>query len=232
MLIAEKVSLWWQTNRGHSLFTIEDLSFEIGSSQAPIWLNAPSAGGKSTLLRALAGLTEHWGAHRRALHIAGEILLKETRIADLARNGAVGYAPQQHLFLEHESTFENIFLPFTGGLSGRAPLDRDVIEAATFLNLSNVLYQPVHSLSGGQRDRVGFLRALFVAQRLLILDESFGSSDSKVRARMFNLCKNWLKEGDRLLIFTSHDPSDAENLDAVTRHLLQPTEDSKEWKLL
>lgn len=228
------VDLWWQVHEdGAPDLVVAKLDCKVPIGREPIWLRGPSAGGKSTLLRALAGHTKSWARYPRSLKYTGSIELASEAVHACAERGAVGYAPQQHLFVEHISVEDNVRLPYAGRM-GRRPLpDEDIQHVAERLRLHQKLKRPVHSLSGGERDRVAFMRAYLLAQNLLILDEPFGSSDTEVKGEIYKLCEEWLRrEGPQLLVFTSHDAADAVALGAKSLHLepLQGKERST-WRL-
>jgi len=232
----KQVSLWWQLKEnGDPDWVVSDLTASIDVAQEPVWLKGRSAAGKSTLLRALAGHWKRWQPYPRSLKFTGSITFASEAIDACAERGAVGYAPQQHLFVEHLSVEENLRLPFAGPLGKNRSPNGDFSQLATGLRLENKLKRPVHSLSGGERDRVGFMRAYLLAQRLLVLDEPFGSSDEDVKKEMYRLCFEWLQDGQaRLLIFTSHDPDDAVELRARTLQLRCSTMDKERlvWQLV
>lgn len=79
------------------------------------------------------------------------------------------------------------------------------------LGLSDALYQPVRTLSGGMRRRVALARALMADYNLLLLDEPFNGLDVSTRARAINCLRSRL--AGRTAIVITHDPIEADLLE-------------------
>ncbi|ULH18116.1 ABC transporter ATP-binding protein (plasmid) [Deinococcus sp. KNUC1210] len=148
-----------------------------------------SGGGKTTLLRVLAGLTE-------------------------VTEGQVGVT-QQHAAARVRVMFqEDRLLPWLSALDNAAlglpQHERHHAEAA----LANVgLAQRAtafpHQLSGGQRQRVALARALAHRPALLLLDEPFGALDAMTRAEMHTLLTRLLDETGATTVLVTHDLDEA-----------------------
>lgn len=79
------------------------------------------------------------------------------------------------------------------------------------LGLSDALYQPVRTLSGGMRRRVALARALMADYNLLLLDEPFNGLDASTRARAISCLRSRLD--GRTAIVITHDPIEADLLE-------------------
>ena len=79
------------------------------------------------------------------------------------------------------------------------------------LGLSDALYQPVRTLSGGMRRRVALARALMADYNLLLLDEPFNGLDVSTRARAISCLRSRL--AGRTAIVITHDPIEADLLE-------------------
>ena len=153
--------------------------------------------GKTTLLRAIAGLVEP---------TEGTILLAGIDITEqpIAERGIV-YLDQEPLLFPHLNVAEN--LAFGPRLRGESPeqIARAVDEMLRALELTDHRAKRDGQLSGGQKQRVAFGRALLARPRLLLLDEPFGSLDGTTRATMQSLFVRLAVEYQLTTVFVTHD---------------------------
>ena len=164
-------------------------------------LIGPSGGGKSTLLRILAGL-EHPDA--------GEVWLDGERLefspaALLRHRRRVGVVFQAYNLFPHLSALENITLP----LIRVHGLERHAAEAVArehlgrFRLLDHAAKRP-SQLSGGQRQRVAIARAVAVKPRLLLFDEPTSALDPEMAGEVLDLTAELRAEGRDLILVTHH----------------------------
>ncbi len=161
---------------------LHDVSFSV-AAQEWVYILGPSAGGKTTLLRAIAGLEPL---------VSGEIVLH----GELASNHQVRLAPHERgigiLFQEpalwpHLSVLENVALGLGSVVRGRAAR-RDVAhEWLARLHVSQLATRRPGEISGGEARRVGLAMALARRPRLLLLDEPMANLDLHLREEMMDL---------------------------------------------
>lgn len=83
-----------------------------------------------------------------------------------------------------------------------------------FFAIENLLDQNIKSLSGGEKEKVVFLRTMLKANQTLLLDEPFSQMDKKSRIDANKFLDKWLKEKeDRMIIIISHDNLDDYSFD-------------------
>lgn len=136
----------------------------------------PSGAGKTSLLRAIAGL---------APASAGRILIHGRDVSSLPpeQRGAV-YLHQTPLLFPHLDVGGNIAFPLKlRGVRG-AELEGRVLEALDLVQLADLASRPVGALSGGQRHRVALARAIVARPALLLLDEPFAALDPALRSEV------------------------------------------------
>ncbi len=160
-----------------------------------------SGSGKTTLLRMLAGLESP---------DAGRIWRRGDEITCLpARQREVVYLGQEPLLFPHLSVFDNV--AFGLRLRGLADAEvrsrtRQMLECLELGGLGT--RRPWH-VSGGERQRVAFGRALVVNPSVLLLDEPFGSLDAQTRTAMQTLFLRVARACDVTALFVTHDLKEA-----------------------
>lgn len=151
-----------------------------------------SGGGKSTLLRLLAGLEKPNG---------GELLAGATPLAQIQDDTRMMF--QDARLLPWKTVIDNVGL----GLKGQW---RDAArQALASVGLEERADEWPAALSGGQKQRVALARALIHRPRLLLLDEPLGALDALTRLEMQELIVSlWQEHGFTVLLVT-HDVSEA-----------------------
>jgi ABC-type sulfate/molybdate transport systems ATPase subunit len=149
-----------------------DLGVALTLGAETIALVGPSGAGKTSLLRAVAGL-ERPRAGRIAL--GREVWLDVERGIRLSpERRRVGYLPQDYGLFPHLSVAGNV------AFAGRRERP-DLLERVGVAHLAAA--HPAQ-LSGGERQRVALARALARAPRVLLLDEPFGALDAITRRQV------------------------------------------------
>jgi len=136
----------------------------------------PSGGGKSTLLRALAGLED--GVQGR-IAFAGQQWLGAPRGPVAPHRRGVGYVFQDARLFDHLTVEGNLFYAARRSGAGRGDLWVGTLAA---LDLAPLLGRRPGSLSGGERQRVAIGRALLTRPRLLLMDEPLSALDRRRKA--------------------------------------------------
>ncbi len=159
----------------------------------------PSGGGKSTLLKTLAGIERR---ARGRVTVRNEIWLDTStgRFRPPWRR-AVGWVPQEYLLFPHLNVRDN--LTFAGADPDRAD------AMAELLMVSHLLDRRPRALSGGERQRVALGRALLADPGILLLDEPFSALDRPLRNHVAGKLRDFIRERDTILLLVSHDEADA-----------------------
>lgn len=176
-----------------------ELSVRLKSHALTVAVFGPSGGGKSTLLRTLAGV------ERRASGIArvrGEAWLDtEEGLFVPPWERGVGWVPQDYLLFPHLTVRENL------GFGGGAP--QEVEDVARRLFVEHLLDRRPRRLSGGEQQRVALGRALLRTPRLLLLDEPFSALDRPLRSHVGAELRAFVEQRRVPLLLVSHDEADA-----------------------
>lgn len=151
-----------------------------------------SGGGKSTLMRLLAGLDTPTG---------GSVLVGGAPVEGL--NPAVRLLFQEARLAPWQRVRENV------GIARGPDWARKAEEALRDVGLSGRGGEWPSVLSGGQRQRVALARALVSEPEVLLLDEPFGALDALTRIEMHGLLEGlWLSRGFTTVLIT-HDVAEA-----------------------
>lgn len=188
---------------GQSVPTLRGVSFSLGPGQA-LGVIGPSGAGKSTLARALIGA---WPAAGGAIRLDGATL--EQYDPDVL-GGLIGYLPQQ-VTLFDGTIAENI------ARLSPSPDPDAVVRAATaaaahrmILDLPQGYDTPIAQagarLSGGQIQRVGLARALYLDPVLFVLDEPNSNLDNE-GSEALNLAIRAIKARGGAVIIMAHRPA-------------------------
>ncbi|MCB9520809.1 MAG: ABC transporter ATP-binding protein [Myxococcales bacterium] len=185
----------------------------IAGDARPVALVGPNGSGKTTTLRAIAGLV---GGAEADVVVAGRALSGAGAQAAPELRG-VGYVPQGYALFPHLSVVENVAFGLTTGASPERPeVARErALAILAELGAAGLADRRVGGLSGGEAQRVALARALVRGPRLLLLDEPLAALDVGAR----RLVRAWLadelrRRGVPALIAT-HDARDIEALDAT-----------------
>lgn len=136
-------------------------------------LVGPSGGGKSTLLRILAGLLRP---------TEGRALLDSQPITHAQRR--IGVVFQKANLMPWRTVYGNLSLPLELSSTPPDEIDRRTLAMLELTGLENFAEAYPAELSGGMAQRVAIGRALIHDPEVLLLDEPFGALDALTREQM------------------------------------------------
>jgi iron complex transport system ATP-binding protein len=165
-----------------------DLSLDDGQSVA---LVGPNGGGKTSLLRALAGVEEASGEVR----IDGEPV---ARLGEARRRALLAFLPASREIGWPIAARDVIALGLARRDAGRIEALIDLFELGALAD------RPVSRLSTGERTRVLLARAMAAAPRLLLLDEPFANLEPYWVLRLAAILRD-LANGGALVLVALHD---------------------------
>ena len=169
--------------------------------------------GKSTLLRAIAGL-----APLRAGRI--EIAGRDVTALPPERRGAV-YLHQSPVLFPHLDVAGNVAFPLHIRGMGRDAVRTRVAEALARMRLDDFGPRRAGTLSGGQRHRVALARALVADAPLLLLDEPLSALDAALRSEVRDAIATVRDDGRHGLLLVTHELDDAAVLASTVCVLLE-----------
>lgn len=179
---------------------LDDVSVDIPTGALTALLG-PSGGGKSTLLRIIAGLES---ADSGSIEIEGR---DATNVAAQHRN--VGFVFQHYAAFKHMTVARNIAFGLQIRKRPKAEIAAKVDEMLDLVHLSQFRDRLPSQLSGGQRQRMALARALAIEPTVLLLDEPFGALDAKVRKELRDWLRRLHDEVHVTTVFVTHDQEEA-----------------------
>ncbi len=179
---------------------IDDITLDLDliSSLAII---GPSGGGKSTLLRIIAGL--EYPDEGKVILDNKEILFHEDHLREYRKN--IGMVFQSYNLFPHLTAMENITLPLVRvhKMDPGEALEKAAKYLSQFRLLEHADKKPPQ-LSGGQQQRVAIARAVSLDSRYILLDEPTSALDPELTSEVLDMV-NELPGMNKELILVTHE---------------------------
>ncbi len=204
LLIINKVSRSFDLNNGKILPVLSEVSLCIKNIQHKpqiLSILGPSGGGKTTLLRILAGLDKP---------DSGTVSIDIDNKMRAVKVGDIGVVFQRYPLFDDRNVFQNLVEPaMNSGLNK----DEAEIKATKFLQefgLNNQLSSFPAQLSGGQRQRVAIAQQLIQDRHYIILDEPFSGLDPNNIHNVISLLQRIANQHSKnTFIIVTHDITSA-----------------------
>jgi sulfate transport system ATP-binding protein len=183
-----------------SVVAVSEVSFTVQEGEL-VALLGPSGGGKTTVLRMIAGLEQP---------TRGDLFIRGRRVNDIpVQKRNTGFVFQSYALFKNMTVFRNVAFGLHIQNWKRAAIRERVRELLELFGLEGLEARYPHQLSGGQRQRVAIARALAPKPSVLLLDEPFGAVDAKIRQEL----REWLVRLHHDLnvttVFVTHDQEEA-----------------------
>jgi len=183
---------------GHRV--LDDISIDLPDVHALVIIG-PSGGGKTTLLRTLAGLERPDSGQ---ICINGEPLLFD-EASLLIHRRSIGTVFQAFNLFPHLTALDNIILPLeqAQGYNHEQALETAQAILRRFQLKAHADKKPAQ-LSGGQQQRVAIARAIAIKPRFLLFDEPTSALDPEITSEVLDIISELQDEGRDLLLITHH----------------------------
>jgi thiamine transport system ATP-binding protein len=190
-----------QVSVTYNAFTaVHPLDLEVADGEI-VCVLGPSGSGKSSLLRAVAGLEPD---------ATGDVWWDGTDLSRVPphRRG-FGLMFQDHALFPHRDVHGNVAFGLRMQRLPRTEIDTRTGEALALVGMSGFEQRRITELSGGEQQRVALARALAAAPRLLMLDEPLGALDRALRERLVAELRALFVRLGLTSLFVTHDHDEA-----------------------
>ena len=189
-------------NKGNVTKALNDISFQVNAGEF-ISIMGASGSGKTTLLNCISTI-DSTSAGTILLDGADITQLKEEELAKFRREN-LGFVFQDFNLLDTLTVGENITLSLTvNGLSPEEVVSRMEKIAAT-MGISHILGKFPLEISGGEKQRCAFARAVVTNPKLILADEPTGSLDSVASKKLLEVMENLNETFNSTILMVTHD---------------------------
>jgi thiamine transport system ATP-binding protein len=182
-----------------------DFAFDATIKQGQITaITGASGAGKSTLLNVIAGFEQP---------ASGRVIINGQDVTHSAPGARpVSLVFQDHNLFAHLDIASNIGLGISPSLRLTSADRQAISQALVRVGLGGFEKRHPATLSGGEKQRAAFARALVRDKPVLLLDEPFAALDQDLRASMAELLIALHQETGKSVLIVTHDPRDVERL--------------------
>lgn len=186
----------------HKKKVIEGLELPPIKAGEVVVFTGPNAAGKSTLLRALAGL----------ISATGDIVYEDINLRALSprkRASYISFMPQHVPADVDLSVIEAVISslkasPIDAASSENKYIYEQALAALDQIGIAHLAMEPISHLSGGQRQMASLARTIVRNPKILLLDEPTSALDLQHQVKVMKLARTFAAEG-RIVIIVLHD---------------------------
>jgi NitT/TauT family transport system ATP-binding protein len=191
------VTIAFRLGGGSTYTAVEQASLSVADGEF-VAIVGPTGCGKSTLLNVAAGLLAP---------SAGTAEIFGARLNDLNRQA--GYLFQADSLFPWKTAIQNVAIGLEVVGVPQAQARGRALEWLKRVGLAGFADRYPHTLSGGQRKRVGLAQVLIRDPKILLMDEPFGPLDAQTRQIMGNLLLELWNADRKAVLFVTHDLEEA-----------------------
>lgn len=181
---------------------LKEASFTLEDQQVACLLGE-SGCGKTTLLRAIAGLEQPSSG---SVCLDNRILSNQSKFLPTEQR-SIGFVFQDYALFPHLTAADNICFALRN--HSKQERRRVLEEMAELVELKDQLHKFPEQLSGGQQQRVAIARALANKPKLLLLDEPFSHLDVYLRESLAHELRELIKQQGVMALMVTHDQQEA-----------------------
>lgn len=189
-------------NQGIMTKALDRVSFNVQCGEFVSIMGA-SGSGKTTLLNCISTIDMVSAGH---IWLDGKDLtaISENDIAVFRRDN-LGFVFQDFNLLDTLTLEENIALPLTISNVPPKKITERICKIAEKLQICDILKKFPYQVSGGQKQRCAFARAVICSPKLVMADEPTGSLDSNSARVLLEIMSNLNREMNATILMVTHD---------------------------
>lgn len=194
-----------------AVIAIDSVDIRI-EEQELVMIMGDSGCGKTTLISLLGCiLTPDAGE----LRIDGEAINSKNGDLSVIRREKIGFVFQMFHLLPYLTAFENVMIAMDIAKTKAFEAENRAIELLTRVGLSERLHHRPAQLSGGEKQRVSFARALANRPKIIFADEPTANLDSRQSDNLMHLIQELRQEHQTTIAIVTHHEGLKENADRV-----------------
>ena len=196
-----------------TVVAVDAVDIRIEESEL-VMLMGDSGCGKTTLISLLGCiLTPDDGE----LQIDGEPINPEVQDLSVIRREKIGFVFQLFHLLPYLTALENVMVAMDLARTKTPEAEIRATELLTQVGLSERLHHRPAQLSGGEKQRVSFARALANRPKIIFADEPTANLDSRQSDNLMNLIQELRQEHQTTIAIVTHHEGLKENADRVVQ---------------
>ena len=196
-----------------TVVAVDSVDIRIEESEL-VMLMGDSGCGKTTLISLLGCiLTPDDGE----LHIDGEPITPEVQDLSVIRREKIGFVFQLFHLLPYLTALENVMVAMDLARTKTGEAENRATELLTQVGLSERFHHRPAQLSGGEKQRVSFARALANRPKIIFADEPTANLDSRQSDNLMNLIQELRQEHQTTIAIVTHHEGLKENADRVVQ---------------
>ena len=192
---------------------LNGVDFTLGTGEV-VAMVAPSGAGKSTLLH-IAGLLDV--PDKGSVEIGGYAVGSGDRARTRLRRQDVGFVYQFHHLLQEFTALENVVLPQLANGVSQTEARSHAIQLMDMVGLKDRTGHRPAELSGGEKQRVAFCRALANKPKVLLADEPTGNLDPGTSETVFAALMDLVRASGMSALIATHNIELAARMDRRVR---------------
>ncbi|MDD6311279.1 MAG: ATP-binding cassette domain-containing protein [Firmicutes bacterium] len=164
-----------------------DVNYEFGDEILVI--EGPSGSGKTTILNCISGIVK---PDKGIIKIGDRIVYKSSEGINIETSDRnIGYVFQNYALFPNMNVKKNVFYGLKNKYKHMGKLEKQELEDYAHqvmdnLGVSHLMDKYPTNISGGEKQRVAFARALVTKPSLLLLDEPFSALDQGTKVKVYD----------------------------------------------